>query len=82
MVNVSLPRKVAISLTPRPRSHDSGKSPSLSMPEAGHTGIGATFVQILGKSYFLQLIENLRRILLDYAQKRPCVANVVFKAAC
>jgi len=24
----------------------------------------------------------LRRILLDYGQKRPCTANAAFKAAC
>jgi len=28
------------------------------------------FAQILGKLYFFELLENLRRILLDYAQKR------------
>ena len=28
------------------------------------------FAQILGKLYFLELLENLRSILLDYAQKR------------
>jgi hypothetical protein len=40
------------------------------------------FAQILGKLYFLQLRENLRRILLDYGQKRPCRANAAFNAAC
>jgi hypothetical protein len=40
------------------------------------------FAQILGKLYFLQLLENLRRILLDYAQKRPGPANAAFNAAC
>jgi hypothetical protein len=40
------------------------------------------FAQILGKLYFVQLDENLRRILLDYAQKRPRPANAVFSAAC
>jgi len=40
------------------------------------------FAQILGKFYFFKLRENLRRILLDYGQKRPCTANAAFKAAC
>jgi hypothetical protein len=39
-------------------------------------------VQILGKLYFFELIENLRRILLDYAQKRTSRANATFNAAC
>jgi hypothetical protein len=39
-------------------------------------------VQILGKLYFFELIENLRRILLDYAQKRTGRANATFNAAC
>jgi hypothetical protein len=39
-------------------------------------------VQILGKLYFFELIENLRRILLDYAQKRTWRANATFNAAC
>jgi len=40
------------------------------------------FAQILGKFHFFKLRENLRRILLDYGQKRPCTANAAFKAAC
>jgi hypothetical protein len=40
------------------------------------------FAQILGKLYFVQLVESLRRILLDYAQKRPRPANAAFNAAC
>jgi hypothetical protein len=39
-------------------------------------------VQILGKLYFFELIENLRRILLYYAQKRTGRANPTFNAAC
>ena len=42
----------------------------------------SAFAQILGKFYFFKLRENLRRILLDYGQKRPCTANASFKAAC
>jgi hypothetical protein len=40
------------------------------------------FAQILGKFYFFKLLENLRRILLDYGQKRSYTANAAFKAAC
>jgi hypothetical protein len=40
------------------------------------------FVQILAKLHFFKLYENLRTILLDYGQKRPCIANATFKGAC
>jgi hypothetical protein len=40
------------------------------------------FVQILGKLYFFKLGENLRIILLDYGQKRSCIANAAFKGGC
>jgi len=40
------------------------------------------FAQILGKLYFVQLDENLRRILIDYGQKRPHRTNAAFNAAC
>jgi hypothetical protein len=40
------------------------------------------FVQFLAKLYFFQMLENLRRILLDYGQKRTRRANAAFKAAC
>jgi hypothetical protein len=49
--------------------------------EPQQRGSGAV-VQILGKLYFFELIENLRRILLDYAQKRTGRANANFNAAC
>jgi len=39
-------------------------------------------VQILGKFYFFELSENLRLILLDYAQKPRRHANAAFKGAC
>jgi len=45
------------------------------------TSIGP-FVQILAKLHFFKLRENLRIILLDYGQKRPCIANATFKRAC
>jgi hypothetical protein len=40
------------------------------------------FAQFLAKSYFFQLPENLRCILLDYGQNLIERANVAFKAAC
>jgi hypothetical protein len=46
------------------------------------TAASRSFAQILGKLYFVQLFENLRRILVDYGQKRPRRANVAFNAAC
>jgi hypothetical protein len=42
----------------------------------------AAFAQILDKLYFFKLRENLRRILLDYAQKRPRLANAAFSRGC
>jgi hypothetical protein len=48
------------------------------MPQTPHR----VFAQILGKFYFFDLCENLRRILLDYGQKRPSIANAAFNAAC
>jgi hypothetical protein len=44
------------------------------------------FSQTLGKQIFreprFELSENLRLILLDYAQKRPDAANIAFNAPC
>jgi len=42
----------------------------------------AAFAQILDKLYFFKLRENLRRILLDYAQKRLRLANAAFSRSC
>jgi len=42
----------------------------------------AAFAQILDKLYFFKLRENLLRILLDYAQKRPRLANGAFSRSC
>jgi hypothetical protein len=40
------------------------------------------FAQILGKLYFVQLFEKLRRILVDYGQNHPRRANAAFNGAC
>jgi hypothetical protein len=50
-------------------------------PTPRHSGRRA-FVQILAKLYFFQLLENLRRILLDYGQKRTARTNAAFNAPC
>jgi hypothetical protein len=42
----------------------------------------SAFAQILGKFYFFELCENLRRILLNYGEKRMRLANIAFNAAC
>jgi hypothetical protein len=41
-----------------------------------------SFAQILGKLYFFELLENLRRILLDYEQKHSGRTNAAFNAPC
>ncbi|HML09021.1 MAG TPA: hypothetical protein VK430_12950 [Xanthobacteraceae bacterium] len=56
------------------------KHPSLTI--TAQEALPHAFAQILGKLYFFDLRENLRRILLDYGQKRPRPANVAFNAAC
>jgi len=58
------------------------KSPEFGTPKTAQMAASRAFAQILGKLYFFQLPENLRRILLDYAQKRPGPANAAFNAAC
>jgi hypothetical protein len=45
-------------------------------------GDETAFAQILGKLYFFELLENLRRILFDYAQKPSDRANAAFNAIC
>lgn len=49
---------------------------------ANRKGLRRAFAQILGKFYFFDLRENLRRILFDYGQNRSDPANGAFKAAC
>jgi hypothetical protein len=38
--------------------------------------------QFLGKFAFFKLYENLRRILVDYGEKRSGTTNPAFNAAC
>ena len=51
-------------------------------PIDGQGALSISFAQILGKLHFFDLLEKLRIILLDYAQKRPGIANAAFKPAC
>jgi hypothetical protein len=82
MVNRSLPRTVAICLTFRAVAEVPANRGSFAFAKTLQKPVSRAFVQILGKLYFVQLSENLRRILLDYGQKRPCRANAAFNAAC
>jgi hypothetical protein len=82
MVNGSLPtncqQSQPIATTPQACRRE-GDAPTATAPAWAATRV---FAQILAKFYFFDLLENLRIILLDYAQKRPDTANVPFKGAC
>jgi hypothetical protein len=82
MVNRSLPRTVAICLTFRVIAEVPANRGSFAFAKTLQKPASRAFAQILGKLYFVQLDENLRRILVDYGQKRPCRANAAFNAAC
>ena len=82
MVNHSLPRTVAICLTFAGIAEVPANHGSFAFAKTLQKPASRAFAQILGKLYFLQLGENLRRILVDYGQKRPCRANAAFNAAC
>ena len=83
MVNGSLPDTVAICLTLRAATEvPANRGPFAAAEIPAREDVSREFAQILGKLYFVQLCENLRRILVDYGQKRPCRANVAFNAAC
>jgi hypothetical protein len=81
-VNRSLPETVAICLMLTGCSNPPVNGRSFATAETLQKAASGAFAQILGKLYFVQLDENLRRILLDYAQKRPRPANAAFNAAC
>ena len=82
MVNRSLPRTVAICLTFAGIAKVPVIRGSFTIAKTLQKPGARAFAQILGKLYFLQLDENLRRILFDYGQKRPRRANAAFNAAC
>jgi hypothetical protein len=82
MVNRSLPRTVAICLTFAGVAEVPANRGSLAFAKTLQKPASRAFAQILGKLYFVQLDENLRRILLDYGQKRPHRTNAAFNAAC
>jgi hypothetical protein len=82
MVNRSLPRTVAICLTFAGVAEVPANRGSLAFAKTLQKPASRAFAQILGKLYFVQLDENLRRILLDYGQKRRRRTNAAFNAAC
>jgi hypothetical protein len=82
MVNRSLPQKVAICLTLSGVAEVPANRRSFAFAKTLQKPASRAFAQILGKLYFVQLDENLRRILVDYGQKRPRRTNAAFNAAC
>jgi hypothetical protein len=82
MVNRSLPRTVAICLTLTGIAEVPANRGSFAFVKPLQKPASRAFAQILGKLYFVQLDENLRRILVDYGQKRPRRTNAAFNAAC
>jgi hypothetical protein len=82
MVNHSLSRTVAICLTFGPVAEVPANRGSFAFAKPLQKPASRAFAQILGKLYFVQLDENLRRILVDYGQKRPRRTNAAFNAAC
>jgi hypothetical protein len=82
MVNLPLPRTVATSWPCTKIANSSRDRTTSGTPETLQKPAERAFVQILGKLYFFQLLENLRRILIDYAQKPTGRANPAFKAPC
>jgi len=78
MVNGALPRDDRVgTVLAHARNAESASSPG-----GGAISNSTAFAQILGKFYFFELRENLRRILLDYGQKRPRLANPAFSRGC
>jgi hypothetical protein len=82
MVNRSLPRTVAICLTFVKAAKAPANRGIFTAAESQQTARYRPFAQILGKLYFVQFFENLRRILVDYGQKHRRRANAAFNAAC
>ncbi len=82
MVNGSLPRIMVAATVLRPDARKAARQNVRFPLGTSRNGAAGVFAQILGKLYFFKLFENLRRILLDYAEKRTDLANVAFNAAC
>jgi hypothetical protein len=82
MVNRSLPRTVANCLTFPEAAKLPANSGFFAIAVVRPLPGSRAFAQILGKLYFLHFFENLRRILVDYGQKRRRRANAAFNAAC
>jgi hypothetical protein len=82
MVNHSFSRTVAICSTLTGIAEVPANRGAFAFAKTLQKPASRAFAQILGKLYFVQLDENLRRILVDYGQKRPRRANAAFNAAC
>ena len=82
MVNRSLPRTVAICLTLTGTAEVPANRGSFAFAKPLQMPASRAFAQILGKLYFFELLENLRRILFDYEPKPTDRANATFNAAC
>jgi len=82
MVNVFLRHVVAARLMLRMIVEPAARSKDLCRGRQGATTPMRAFAQTLVKLYFLNLVENLRRILLDYGQKHPGSTNAAFNAVC
>jgi hypothetical protein len=82
MVNGPLPRTLARSLMRTAIAIGPSDRTTIALHESRGMRHRTTFAQILGKSYFFELSENLRTISLDYGQKLSDPANAAFNAAC
>jgi hypothetical protein len=81
-VNRVLPRTVATCFTREESSNPTAYCGISRRPNHHTERAWGAFPQILGKSYFFKLIENLQRILFDYEPKRSRRANPAFKGPC
>jgi hypothetical protein len=82
MVNRPLPSAPAGTAMLRGRRSGRSSCKQFGQRRTSQNAIWRAFAQILGKLFFLELSENLQRILFDYAQKRTDPANTAFNAAC
>lgn len=82
MVNHRLPRTVAKCLRRMGQAISARRCVTSTPSKLRQGAASGAFAKILAKLYFFQLFENLRRILLNYGQKRTRRANATFNAAC
>jgi len=82
MVNRPLPQTVAKCLRRMGQAISARRCVTSTPSKLRQGAASGAFAKILAKLYFFQLFENLRRILLNYGQKRTRRANATFNAAC